>query len=197
MDQGGATVSPPPAEPPPRALEGPRHAADAIYGADAMAAARDEHAVMDDFTLATIMLERFEARLGDGEDMFLWDAQGWVGGDFDKLWLKSEGEGAFGVGVESAEVQALWSHAIGPWFDLQAGLRYDIEPDSRGYAVLGVQGLEHYMFEHDAAPFLSDRGDLTARIEAEYDQRITQRLTLQPRADLSFTAQIEYQPLGG
>src|SRR3546814_663581 len=135
MDQGGATSAPPPSEPPPRALEGPRHAADAIYGADAMAAARDELAVMDDFTLATIMLERFEARLGDGEDMFLWDAQGWVGGDFDKLWLKSEGEGAFGGGVESAEVQALWSHAIGPWFDLQAGLRYDIEPDSRGSAV--------------------------------------------------------------
>src|SRR3546814_3292570 len=65
MDQGGATSAPPPSEPPPRALEGPRHAADAIYGADAMAAARDELAVMDDFTLATIMLERFEARLGD------------------------------------------------------------------------------------------------------------------------------------
>src|SRR3546814_13206707 len=58
MDQRGATSAPPPSEPPPRALEGPRHAADPIYGADAMAAARDELAVMDDFTLATIMLER-------------------------------------------------------------------------------------------------------------------------------------------
>src|SRR3546814_3676548 len=66
MDQGGATSAPPPSEPPPRALEGPRHAADAISGADAMAAPRDELAVMDDFTLATIMLERFEARLGAG-----------------------------------------------------------------------------------------------------------------------------------
>src|SRR3546814_13748010 len=45
------------------------------------------------------------------------------------------------------------------------------------------------MFELDAAAFLSDRGDLTARIEAEYDQRITQRLILQPRAELSFAAQ--------
>src|SRR3546814_21115278 len=95
---------------------------------------------MDDCTLATIMLERFEARLGDGEDMFLWDAQGWVGGDFDKLWQKSEGEGAFGGGVESAEVQALWSHAIGPWFDHQAGLRYDIEPRSEARSV-GKEGV--------------------------------------------------------
>src|SRR3546814_14638807 len=115
--------------------------------------------------------------------MVLVDAQGWVGGYFDKLWLKSEGEGAFGGGGESAEVQALWSHAIGPWFDLQAGLRYDIEPDSRGYAVLGVQGLAPYMFELDAAAFLSDRGDLTAQIEAEYDQRLMHRLNLPPRAD--------------
>src|SRR3546814_16276532 len=120
MDQGGATVSPPPAEPPPRALEGPRHAADAIYGADAMAAARDELAVMDDFTLATIMLERFAARLGDGEDMLLWDAQGWVGGDFDKLWLEREGEGSFGGSVERAELQALGGHARGPRLDRQA-----------------------------------------------------------------------------
>src|SRR3546814_12447636 len=139
MDQGGATSAPPPSEPPPRALEGPRHAADAIYGADAMAAARDELAVMDDFTLATIMLDRFEARLGDGEDLFLWDAQGWVGGALDTLWLKSEGEVSFGGGVESAEVQALRSHAIGPWFEIQEGLRYVKETEPRGYAMLGLQ----------------------------------------------------------
>ena len=159
------------------------------YGAAAMAPSRDELATMDDFALATIMFERFEAQSGEGEDLYLWDAQGWYGNDADKLWVKSEGEGVFGGGVESAQIQALWSHAIGPWFDLQSGVRYDFEPDSRGHAVLGVQGLAPYMFELDAAAFLSDRGDLTARIEAEYDQRITQRLILQPRAELSFAAQ--------
>lgn len=189
MDHGSAMPAPPASGPPPRAMEGPRHAADRIYSAAAMAPARDELGAMDDFRLATIMLERFEARIGEGQDLYLWDAQGWYGGDFDKLWLKSEGEGAFGGGVENAEIQALWSHAIGPWFDLQAGVRYDVEPDSRGHAVLGVQGLAPYMFEVDAAAFLSETGDLTARVEAEYDQRITQRLILQPRAELSLSAQ--------
>ena len=33
------------------------------------------------------------------------------------------------------------------------------------------------------------RGDLTARIEAELDQRITQRLILQPRVELNLSAQ--------
>ena len=176
-------------QPPPRALEGPEHAADAIFGAAAMARSRAENEAMDRMTYGAFILERLEARLGKGEDVYLWDAQGWYGGDIDKLWLKSEGEGAFGGELESAEVQALWSHAIDPWFDVQAGIRYDFEPEGRAHAVLGVQGLAPYMFEVDAAAFLSDRGDLTANLEAEYDQRITQRLILQPRAEISLSAQ--------
>lgn len=195
MDHSGIGHGPEPTPspvsgPPPRAFEGPEHAADTIFGAEAMAPVRE--AVEEEngeFTGGTFTLERLEARIADGADHYLWDAQGWYGGDIDKLWLKSEGEGAFGSDVESAEVQMLWSHAIGPWFDLQAGARYDFEPDSRAHAVFGVQGLAPYMFEVDAAAFLSDRGDLTARIEAEYDQRLTQRLILQPRAELSLSAQ--------
>ena len=69
-----------------------------------------------------------------------------------------EGECVFGGTVESAKVQALWSHAIGPFFDLQAGVRYDFAPDSRAHTVLGVQGLAPYMSEVDAAALLSDKG---------------------------------------
>ena len=190
MGHGTPAAPAPVTGPPPRAFEGPEHAADTIYGAAAMEPARKQVARENgQFTSGTIMLDRLEARVAGGEDRYLWDAQGWYGGDYDRLWLKSEGEGAFGGEVESAEVQALWSHAIGPFFDLQAGLRYDLEPDSRAHAVLGVQGLAPYMFEVDAAAFLSDEGDFTARVEAEYDQRITQRLILQPRVEASLAAQ--------
>jgi copper resistance protein B len=190
MGHGTPAAPAPVTGPPPRAFEGPEYAADTIYGAAAMEPARKQVARENgQFTSGTIMLDRLEARLTEGEDRYLWDAQGWYGGDYDRLWLKSEGEGAFGGEVESAEVQALWSHAIGPFFDLQAGLRYDLEPDSRAHAVLGLQGLAPYMFEVDAAAFLSDEGDLTARVEAEYDQRITQRLILQPRVEASLAAQ--------
>lgn len=186
----GHTAPAPDETPPPRALAGPRHAADAIWGAGAMAPARKSVARENGaMTTGVLMLERLEARLREGDDAYLWDAQGWYGSDTDKLWLKSEGEGEFGGHVESAEVQALWSHAIGPFFDLQAGLRADIEPQGRAHAVLGVQGLAPYMLEIDAAAFLSDKGDLTARIEAEYDQRLTQRLILQPRIELALAAQ--------
>ena len=138
-----------------------------------------------------VLVERLEARIATdgGEDGYLWDAQAWYGGDINRFVLKTEGEGKFGGTLEDAELQALYSRAIGPFFDLQTGIRFDAEPDSRTHLVIGIQGLAPYMFHIDGAMFLSDRGDLTARIEAEYDQRITQRLILQPRIEMEFSAQ--------
>ena len=178
------------AGPPARAFEGPTHAADAIFDPAAMAAARAanhrEHGAMK---TGTLLAERLEARVQDGADAYLWDVQGWYGGDIDRLTVKTEGEGAFRGGVDDAEVQALWSHAISPWFDLQAGVRLDVEPDVRSHLALGVQGLAPYMIHLDAAAFVSDKGDVTARIEAEHDWKLTQRLILQPRAELELAAQ--------
>lgn len=188
-----APPAPPPAEAPAaaaRALQGPQFAADAIWGEEAMAAARAENARMHgSMQTGIVMIERLEARLGERHDGWLWDAQAWYGGDIDKLWFKTEGEGELSGPVEDAEAQLLWSHAIGPFWDLQAGVRLDIEPETRSHLALGVQGLAPYMFHVDAAAFLSDRGDLTARVEAEYDQKITQSLILQPRIEFELAAQ--------
>ena len=200
MDHGShgdmADKAAPGAEPedavPPRALRGPEHAADAIWGSDSMAPARRQLARENGgMTTGMVLVERLEARLATdgGEDGYVWDAQAWYGGDINRFVLKTEGEGEFGGALEDAEIQALYSRAIGPFFDLQAGVRFDPEPDSRTHLVLGVAGLAPYMFHVDGALFLSDRGDLTARIEAEYDQKITQRLILQPRIEAEFAAQ--------
>lgn len=165
-------------------------AADAIWGADAMRPSRealyDEHGNMQVFWFQG---DRLEYRARQGEDGYLWDVQGYYGGDIDKFWFKSEGEGSFGEPAEDAEIQALYSRAIAPFFDLQAGVRQDLTGPDRTHGVIGVQGLVPYMFEVDAAAFLSNKGDLTARIEAEYDQRITQKLILQPRAEVNLSAQ--------
>lgn len=177
---------------PSRALEGPRHAADAIWGKEAMAPAREELAEgHGEMKTGMAMIERLEARFPTqgGETGYVWDAQAWYGGDLNRFVLKTEGEGEFGGELESAEVQALYSRAIGPFFDLQAGVRFDPEPDARGHIVLGVQGLAPYMFHVDGALFLSDEGDLTARLKAEYDQKITQALILQPRIEIEASAQ--------
>ncbi len=178
------------APPPPEAGSGPARAANVIWGADAMRASRAQLAKENGGqTLYWVMADRAEYRVRDGKNGYLWDAQGFYGGDIDKLWIKTEGEGKFGGTIEDAEVQALWSHAIAPFFDFQGGVRQDFAVRDRTYAVGGVQGLLPYVFEIDAAAFFSDKGDLTARFEGEYDQRITQRLILQPRIEVNLAAQ--------
>lgn len=181
----------PEAPPPPAATSGPEYAADTVFPPGEMAHSRHTmHGEMGDMTHHLVMIDRLELQAGAGSDAVLWDANAWIGGDVDKLWLKTEGEAEWSGPVEEAEVQALWSHAIGEWFDLQAGVRYDLRPrPDRAHLALGVQGLAPYFFELDAATFLSEKGDLTARIEAEYDQRITQRLIAQPRIELNLSAQ--------
>ena len=176
------------APPPPAPAE---RAADAVYGVPAMDMGR--HHLMEFHggqKFGQVMFNIAEAQLRRGRDGFEWDGEGWYGGDIDRLWIKSEGAGEFGRSIEQAEVQALYSRAIGPYFNLQGGLRYDFEPSpSRAYAVAGFEGLAPSFFDVEGALFLSNKGEVSARLEGYYDQRITQRLILQPRAELNFSAQ--------
>jgi len=167
------------------------HAADRVYGKAAMDAARrrlfDEHG---DHAFSMLFLETLEYRPHSDGDGYGWEGQYWWGGDINRLVLKSQGEGTGREGLEQAEAQALYSRAIGPYFNLQAGVRQDFArgPD-RTYGVLGVEGLAPYWFEVSAHAFVSDKGDLTARLEGAYDLRLTQRLILEPRAELDLAAQ--------
>lgn len=197
MDHGASTgtadTSPGPemeTPPPPEAGSGPPRAADTIWGADAMRASRENlRGTHGDFAVFWFQGDRLETQVRQGRDGYLWDLQGYYGSPTSRFWLKSEGEGLLGQRIEDAEFQALYSQAITPFFDAQVGLRQDVAGPNTTYGVIGVQGLAPYLFELDAALFVSHRGDVTARFEAEVDQRITQRLILQPRAELNLAAQ--------
>lgn len=161
-------------------------AADEIYGAGEMAASRaalrDGHGNQVN---SLVIAERLEFSDGD-EDSLVWEAQAWLGTDVNKLWLKTEGERLASEGFEEAELQLLYSRAVSPFWDFQAGLRHDLEPSpSQSHLVLGFQGLAPYWFEMDSALFVSEDGDVTARIEAEYEILLSQRLILQPRVELN------------
>lgn len=123
---------------------------------------------------------------GDG---YSWEVEGWYGGDINRFAFKTEGEGQSGDGVEAAEVQLLYSRAVARYTDVQVGLRYDREPRSRAYAVVAVDAMFPYWFEAEGSLFVSEKGDLLARVEGSYDWRLTQKLILQPRAELEFAAQ--------
>ena len=176
---------------PAAATTGPVHAADGLFDPAEMAASREQLRVEHgDVRTSAVIIDQAEATFSDGEEAYAWDVQGWTGGDINRFWWKSEGEGAFGDGVEEAEIQALYSRAIRPFFDFQTGLRQTYRPEGdRTDLVVGIQGLAPYWFEVDAAAFLSNKGELTARAEAEYDQRITQKWILQPRAEVTLSAQ--------
>ena len=188
MGTGGTALSPGNAPAP--AAPQPNYA-DRVYSpgemADARALLRGEHGRA---TFWQVNFNLAELQIRDGRESFRWDGEAWFGGDINRLTVKTEGEGEFGRGVADAEVQALYSRAVGPYFNLQAGIRYDFKPNpSRTYATVGFEGLAPFWFDVEGALFLSDKGDVLGRLEGYYDQRITQRLVLQPRAELNFAAQ--------
>lgn len=142
--------------------------------------------VMDTERFAFLLLDRFEYRAQDGDDALRWDAQAWFGGDYNKLWFKSEGNYRFGGRTEEAEVQALYARRIAPFWHLQAGIRHEARPQpSQNYGVLALQGLAPYWFNVEASAFFRS-GEVSGRLEAEYDQLLTQRLILQPRIETNF-----------
>ncbi|WAT17385.1 copper resistance protein B [Aurantiacibacter sp. MUD11] len=192
MDHSGHAMGMdiPSGPPPARAFEGPQHAADEIFDPRRMAQARAyNHASHGSMATGSVLTERLEARVGEGHDEYLWDVTAWYGTATDKIVFKSEGEGEFGGGLEEVEGQLLWGHAIGPFVDLQVGMRVDAEPDTLAHGVIGVAGLAPLNIHFDAAVFVSSEGDFTARIEAEHDMKLTQQLILQPRVELELAAQ--------
>ncbi|MGI9329805.1 MAG: copper resistance protein B [Gammaproteobacteria bacterium] len=138
-------------------------------------------------TLTYFSVDRLEAQFRDGDDARVWDAEAWIGGDMHKAWFKTQGEDVSGEGLERAELQALYSRAVAPFWDLQLGLRHDLRPNpSKTYGVVALEGLAPYRIEVEASGFISEDGDASARLELEYDLRLTQQWILQPRVELDF-----------
>ncbi len=163
--------------------------ADTIWGASGMERARAvlryEHGGA---RASQIMLDIAEFDLAS--KAYEWEGEAWFGTDEHRLVLKSEGEGARGSSVESAEAQVLYSRPSGLYTDLQIGLRQDLERGTRRtYAAVGFESLFPYWFEAEGTLFLSHKGEISARLEGSYDLRLAQRLVLQPRAELNLSAE--------
>lgn len=184
---GDAADTPGDAPPPPAPTD---FAADAIFGSSVMAGSRHHMYEHTRFEGGVIGVDMLEYRSRQGKDGYAFEGSTWVGGDIDRAVLGYEGEGSFGESPESIEVQGFWRHAINPWFNLQLGARHDFRPDpERSYAMVGIEGLAPYWIETQARLFVSDKGDVHARLEAAYDQRITQRLVLEPEVEIDLSAQ--------
>jgi copper resistance protein B len=145
---------------------------------------------MDDRSrFAMLKVDEWERAFADHNDSTVWNAQAWYGGDFDKLWLRSEGERE--TNVTDARIEALWDHAFANHWDWQLGVRRDFgsapgrsEPD-RSWAAFGVQGMAPYWIQVAATVYVGGQGRTAARLRAEYEILLTQRLILQPEVELN------------
>lgn len=152
--------------------------------------------VPDNQLWAFLLFEQLEYRLRDGGFKALgWESQAWIGFDYDQLWWKSEGENVFvGPNEGEAENDLLYSRLVTPFWYAQIGVQYASEWERHAYTdrwsgVVAFQGLAPGMFEMDNSLYVSEKGDVTAEIEAEYNLRFTQRLVLQPRVEIGLAAQ--------
>lgn len=167
-----------------------------IAAAPAAAEEKWEPPVHDRPVVVTLLADLAEyGRTADGGENVRWDIVGWIGGDYHRIWLKSEGEHDFGAGSSGeVDAQVLYGRLIAPYWDLQIGVRQEWRYDSRRdrtrtSAVIGVQGIAPYWFELEPSLFISEDGDVSARITAEYDLFLTQRLILQPRVETELAVQ--------
>jgi copper resistance protein B len=142
----------------------------------------------DDPLLSLVRVDQFELRQTDGATPLVWDAEGWVGKDLHKLWIKTDGEYVDNK-IEEAELQLLYSRAVTPFWDLQLGWRQDIRPTpKRNWLALGLKGLAPYFFDIDTAIFVGSNSRSAIRLQAEYEFMLTQRLILVPELELNLYA---------
>jgi copper resistance protein B len=144
------------------------------------------HGDMPLFHAFRLELDAGESR--DNESVANWNLDGWIGGDDNKLWLKSEGA-VVGHNTQTSENWAMVSRNIATFWDAQAGVRYDNKPESTSYFGAGFAGLAPYHFETEAHFFTSEDGDVSFRLRVENDFLFTQKLILQPYLELDVFAQ--------
>lgn len=127
-----------------------------------------------------VLFDQLEWQSVDGGDSGAWDTKGWIGGDRDRFWFRTEGD------VRDAHFVATQTHvlvgrAIARWWDIVAGVRQDVRPGpAQTWAAVGIQGLAPYWFDVQATAYIGASGRTHFRVETEYDLLVTNRLVIQP-----------------
>lgn len=143
-------------------------------------------AMEDDAIFQATRIE-VDAGRSDSKSIAAWRADGWIGTDYNRFAWRTEGSRRDGR-LEDAEVQALYSRYVAPFWDLQLGLRRELKPAARNYGVIGMRGLAPYAFDVDVAAFVRSDGRLFARTRAEYDMLFSNRLIARPFVGIDWAA---------
>ena len=180
MDHGAHAASTMPREPIPVLTDADRAAAFPVLHSHDMSHGPTLHSL--------VLFNRLEAWDADPGTGQAWEAQAWIGGDINRLWLRSKGERERGS-TSASNLEVLYGRSVSPWWDVVAGVRHDFNPGtSQTWAAFGVQGMAPYMFEISATAYLGESGQVAANVEVEYELLLTNRLVLQPVLEFDFNS---------
>jgi copper resistance protein B len=141
------------------------------------------HTVHDRAVNYFVLIDQLEWQNGTNVESFEWDTKGWIGGDRDRFWFRTEGREE--DGVEQAQAHFLYGRAISAWWDLVLGVRQDFRPGpAQTWAAVGFRGLAPYWIEVEATAYVGEAGRTHFRFETEYELLLTNRLILQPLAEI-------------
>lgn len=168
-------------------------------GVLALCASEVAHAQMGEKPLyGKVLVDQLELGVDTQKRPLAWDMIVWAGGDWNRLVLKSEGELPTAELSEElsvgSELQVLYDRLVLPFWAVQVGVRGDVNSrtpllDNRAFLVIGMQGLVPYRFEFEPSLFISQSGDVSARLRMSYDLFITQRLIAQPAIEANVAVQ--------
>lgn len=137
----------------------------------------------DEHSFAALLVNRLERANSSNANSTVYDAQAWIGRDYNKLAIKAEGD-IVSDKLQEASTELLWGRAFATYWDTQLGIRYDSgEVPDRSWLAFGVQGIAPYWFEMDITGYIGEGGRTALNLEAEYELLLTQKLILQPRFD--------------
>lgn len=146
-------------------------------------------APVDDNTIFWhVFFDQFEGRTNGPDTNFRWDGEAWAGTDYNKLWLRSEGFLHGNEKVSDGDLEAFYDRPIPylRYFDWQVGLRYDVDSyPQRLWGAIGIEGLAPEFFDTELTLYARDAGHFAARYTGWYDILLTNRLILQPEAEVN------------
>ncbi|UVT19688.1 MAG: copper resistance protein B [Nitrospira sp.] len=129
------------------------------------------------------------------KDDYRWDIEGYYGGDYNRLWFKSEGQRdtAFKADYD-VDFQLLYGRFIQKYYDFQIGPRLETQTFrgrnvTRGFAAIGIEGIVPYDYTMEATLFIDQNGAVSGRLTLTKDLLLTQRLILQSRLETNAAIQ--------
>jgi copper resistance protein B len=145
------------------------------------------HTVHDQAINYQVLFDQLEMQFVHGEPGSRWDSRAWIGGDINRVWIRSEGDALDGV-LDTAEAQVLYGRSFSQWWDVVAGVRYDPRPSpAHTWFAIGLQGLAPQFLDVQATAFFGSAGHVAGRIEVEHELLLTQRLVMQSLVELSLS----------